>query len=593
MKKTTKQLKKTKVPAKGKAGVKKSVRPPVKAKPASAPVKKPTSASRKIHQPSSLASAPVDPVSTSVPPKPEPTRLRRTAQELAAGQREISVAEFFTKNRHLLGFDNQKKALLTTVKEAVDNALDACEESGHLPELLVEIHAKGPERFTVVVEDNGPGIVRAQIPKIFGKLLYGSKFHRLKQSRGQQGIGISAAAMYGQLTTGMPCRITSRIGAKKPAHYFEIQVDTRRNEPQIVKDIEVEFAREHGTRVEIDLDAQFQRGRRSVEEYLEEMLVANPHVTLQYKPPDGEMKLFARATNQPPVEALQIKPHPYGVELGMLIQKLKETKSRNLRGFLQSEFCKVGPGTADEICATANLKSESSPRRLSRVEAEALHKGIQATKLQRPPTNCLSPIGEELMLAGLKRVVPDAQMYSSVSRPPAVYRGNPFLVEAAFAWGGEKRPLDQQVELIRFANRVPLQYQQSACAITKAVIQTNWRPYGLSQPGGSLPVGPLVVALHIASVWVPFTSESKEAIASYPEIIKEMKLALQECGRRLGVHVRKQERIEDAEKKKNYIATYIPQLAFALQDILKLSDKERDKTVKNLTEVLEKSRKIE
>jgi DNA topoisomerase-6 subunit B len=305
------------------------------------------------------------------------------------------------------------------------------------------------------------------------------------------------------------------------------------------------------------------------------------------------MKLFARATNQPPVEALQIKPHPYGVELGMLIQKLKETKSRNLRGFLQSEFCKVGPGTADEICATANLKSESSPKRLSRVEAEALHKGIQATKLQRPPTNCLSPIGEELMLAGLKRVVPDAQMYSSVSRPPAVYRGNPFLVEAAFAWGGEKRPLDQQVEMIRFANRVPLQYQQSACAITKAVIQTNWRPYGLSQPGGSLPVGPLVVALHIASVWVPFTSESKEAIASYPEIIKEMKLALQECGRRLGVHVRKQERIEDAEKKKNYIATYIPQLAFALQDILKLSDKERDKTVKNLTEVLEKSRKIE
>lgn len=530
---------------------------------------------------------------TSAPAaKPAPPR-RRTAQELAAGQREISVAEFFTKNRHLLGFDNQKKALLTTVKEAVDNALDACEEAGNLPEILVEVHAKGPERFTVVVEDNGPGIVRAQIPKIFGKLLYGSKFHRLKQSRGQQGIGISAAAMYGQLTTGMPCRITSRIGAKKPAHHFEIQVDTRRNEPAVIKDQEVEFAKDHGTRVEIDLEAQFQRGRRSVEEYLEEMLVANPHVTLRYQPPDGDLREYARATSHPPVEALQIKPHPYGVELGMLIQKLKETKARNLRGFMQTEFCRVGPGTADEICKTANLKSESAPRRLSRVEAEALHKGIQATKLQRPPTNCLSPIGEELMLAGLKRVVPDAQLYSSVSRPTAVYRGNPFLVEAAFAWGGEKRPLDQPVELIRFANRVPLQYQQSACAVTKAVIQTNWRPYGLSQPGGALPVGPLVVALHIASVWVPFTSESKEAIASYPEIIKEMKLALQECGRRLGVHVRKQERIEDAEKKKNYIATYIPQLALALQDILKLSDKDRDKTIRNLTDVLERSRKIE
>ncbi len=538
------------------------------------------------------ATAPIAPAPAVAAPAPE-KRRGRTAVEMAAGQREISVAEFFTKNRHLLGFDNAKKALLTTVKEAVDNALDACEEAGHLPEIHVELKTIGPDRFTVVVEDNGPGIVRAQIPKIFGKLLYGSKFHRLKQSRGQQGIGISAAAMYGQLTTGMPCRITSRIGKKKPAHYFEIQVDTRRNEPHIVKDQVVESAKDHGTRVEIDLEAQFQRGRRSVEEYLEEMLVANPHVTLSYKPPDGDLRSFPRATDHPPVEALQIKPHPYGVELGMLIQKLKETKSRNLRGFFQTEFCRVGGGTADEICAAAKLSPESAPRRLSRTDADALHKGIQSTKIQRPPTNCLSPIGEDLMLAGLKRVVPDAELYSAVSRPPSVYRGNPFLVEAAFAWGGEKRPLDQPVELIRFANRVPLQYQQASCGITKAVIQTNWRPYGLSQPGGALPVGPLVIALHIASVWVPFTSESKEAIAAYAEIIKEMKLALQECGRRLGIHVRKQARIEDAEKKKNYIATYIPQLALALQDILKLSDKERDKTIASLTDVLERSRKIE
>jgi DNA topoisomerase VI subunit B len=577
--------------------------------PAAAPLKKtPASRSPKKSKKAGKASEQgLAPVAAPAPPAPKDASApesaaktnepagrpqRRTAQELAAGQREISVAEFFTKNRHLLGFDNPRKALLTAVKEAVDNALDACEEARILPELFVEIKPIGAERFTVIIEDNGPGIVRSQIPRIFGKLLYGSKFHRLKQSRGQQGIGISAAAMYGQLTTGAPCRITSKTGKKHPAHYFEIQIDTRKNHPEVVKDHVVPMEKDHGTRVEIDLEAQFLRGRRSVEEYLEETLVANPHVTLRYKPPDGDVREWPRATDAAPVEAVQIKPHPYGVELGRLMQLLRETKSRNLRGFLCSEFSRVGPGTADEICAAANLKSDMAPKRLTRHEADALYSGIQKTKIHRPPTNCLSPIGEDLLLAGLKRIVPDAQIYSAVSRPPSVYRGNPFLIEAAFAWGGEGRPMDQAAELIRFANRVPLQYQQSACAITKGVIGTNWRPYGLSQPSGSLPVGPLVIAVHIASVWVPFTSESKEAIAAYAEIIKEMKLALQECGRRLGIHVRRQDRIADAEKKKSYIQTYIPQLAIALQQILNLTDRERDKAVRNLTEVLEKSRKI-
>ena len=183
----------------------------------------------------------------------EKPNKRETAESMAARQREISISEFFSKNRHLLGFDNPQKALLTAVKEAVDNSLDACEEAGILPVLKVDIQQLAEDRFRIAVEDNGPGIVKAQIPKIFGKLLYGSKFHTLKQARGQQGIGISAAGMYGLLTTGKSIAVTSRTGPDKPAHYYEIQIDTRKNTPQVITDKVVEWEPAHGTRVEIEL----------------------------------------------------------------------------------------------------------------------------------------------------------------------------------------------------------------------------------------------------------------------------------------------------------------------------------------------------
>src|SRR5262249_19306492 len=196
-------------------------------------------------------------------------RAFATAESLSKSQREISVSEFFAKNRHLLGFDNKRKALLTTVKEAVDNSLDACEEAGILPEITVCVEQIEEERFRVIVRDNGPGIVKQQIPNIFGKLLYGSKFHRLRMSRGQQGIGISAAGMYGLLTTGKSLKVVSRIAAKKPAHRFEIQIDTKKNEPTIVKDDTVELDWPHGTQVEIELEASYAKGRQSVDEYVE------------------------------------------------------------------------------------------------------------------------------------------------------------------------------------------------------------------------------------------------------------------------------------------------------------------------------------
>lgn len=528
------------------------------------------------------------------------------AYQMALRQREISVSEFFSKNRHLLGFDNPRKALLTTVKEAVDNSLDACEDAKILPEISVALQQVAEDRFRVTVEDNGPGIVKNQIPKIFGKLLYGSKFHTLKQARGQQGIGISAAGMYGQLTTGKSILITSKIGPKKPAHYFEIRIDTQKNAPEIIKDEEITWESAHGTKVEIELEAKYQKGRQSVETYLEEVALANPHVRIHYLSPEGEKTVLGRAANSLPPQTKEIRPHPYGVELGVLMQMLKSTGARRLRSFLMQDFSRVGTKVANEICQRANLSETAAPSRIAREETDNLYKAINATKIMNPPTDCLSAIGEGLILAALKSQI-KADFYTAVTRPPSVYRGNPFQIEVGLAWGGprstgqeegdngsgahehEEEPL---ANLIRFANRVPLLYQQSACAITKSVITTNWRGYGVTQSRGALPSGPMSLMVQMVSVWVPFTSESKEAIAHYPEIIKEIKLALQEVGRQLKSFLNRRARIADAEKKKAYIEKYLPHIGIALREILGLKKAQEAKAVRILTEILEKSRTV-
>lgn len=510
------------------------------------------------------------------------------AHELAKKQREISVAEFFEKNRHLLGFDNKRKALLTAIKEAVDNSLDACEEARVLPEISIEIIDMGSERYRVIIEDNGPGIVKAQIPNIFAKLLYGSKFHSLKQSRGQQGIGISAAALYGQLTTGRPVKITSKISPKNPAYYFELSLDTQHNKPLIVKQEETEWNKEHGVRIELDLEGIYQKGPQSVDAYVKQTAIVNPHATFIYTNPKPEQLIFPRITEQLPVEPKEIKPHPYGIELGMLIKMLNWTETRTLQSFFATEFARVGTGTAKEICNKGSVLPTQNPKEASRDQAERLFKAMKEVKIIAPPTDCISPIGEEDLKKGLKKEI-NAEFYAATSRPPAVYRGNPFIIECAIAYGGDQ-PLEEQVRVLRFANRVPLLYQQGACASTEAITDTAWKNYGLSQSKNSIPVGPCTIIVHMASVWVPFTSEAKEAIAHYPEIIKEIKLALQECGRELARYTSKKRKYSDELQKRSYIEKYIPHVGAALEGILGLKKSDREAMETELREILERTR---
>jgi DNA topoisomerase VI subunit B len=544
--------------------------------------KKAAELAKKILVPELAAAKP--PVGKTLPVSKE---VVTEADKMAEKQRDISVSEFFLKNRHLLGFDNPKKALLTTIKEAVDNSLDACEEAKILPEISVEVkQLEQEDRFVVVVEDNGPGVVKEQIPSIFGKLLYGSKFHAMKQGRGQQGIGISAAGMYGQLTTGISTKITSRIGAKKPAHYFEIQIDTAKNKPTILKDEVVEWKKKQGTRVQIELEAKYQKGPRSVEDYIRQTALANPHATIFFKGPDGTKAEYRAAIKKLPVAPKEIQPHPHGIELGILMRMLKSSTSRKVSAFLSHDFARVSSRTAVDICKQAGIDPDAKPAAIAHNEADKLYRAMNATKIMNPPTNCLSPIGEPALLAALKENV-EADFYTALTRPPSVYRGNPFQIEVAAAYGG-KMAMEELAQMMRFANRVPLLYQQSACATTKSVLQTAWKNYGISQSKGALPTGPVMIAVHIASVWVPFTSESKEAVASYPEIVREIKLALQECGRRLDAFIRRGAREADAKRKRDYIKSYLPHIGIGLREILKFKDSDEKKVLGLLTDILEK-----
>jgi DNA topoisomerase-6 subunit B len=509
-------------------------------------------------------------------------------------------------------------------------------------------------------------------------------------SRGQQGIGISAAGMYGMLTTGKPVKIVSMTSPKKPAHYFEIQIDTRRNMPEIIngkgdgEDIpagekgqtyitehgiewvshypvaDQQARRDHGvrsgTRVTIELEGRYQRGRGSVDEYLEQTAIANPHVTIHYVDPDGGETTYSRSTTQLPPEPVEIKPHPYGIELGQLVTMLKDTSAPSMAQFLTTSFSRVSSGVAQKICETAKIGTRGNPKKIGRQEADSLYKAIQETKISAPATDCISPIGESLILKGLHHQLP-GEFFCAATRPPAVYRGNPFLIEVGLAYGGasstqkvtldaltellsesdarslkqflittfdgvgatgaekilsqarmgtrqspsklKKEEIDQlfaamknvnlsenqSMQVLRYANRVPLQFQPAACAITQSVTGANWRAYGLAQSRGQLPVGPVTVMVHVASVWVPFTSESKEAIASYPEIMKELRLGLQAVGRKLAVYLNRRKRVRQEGERREIFLRYLGEVAHAVATIKEYGDRPRKDLYGRLVDV--------
>ncbi|MCQ5376049.1 MAG: DNA topoisomerase VI subunit B, partial [Methanomassiliicoccales archaeon] len=487
------------------------------------------------------------------------------AEQLAKKQREISVSEFFERNRQILGFDSPTKSLLMAVKEAVDNSLDACEEASILPEIIVDIRRTDQNEFKITVEDNGPGIVPKVIPNVFGKLLYGSRFHSLRQARGQQGIGISAAVLYSQMTTGRPAIVTSKTEKNEPAAKMEIKINTRKNEPDVLsREFIIWDEKEHGTRIEMWLEGRYVSGKQSVLEYLRQTAIVNPHATIIFNDPDGKKYIFQRATDKLPPPTREIRPHPHGIELGMLINMAKSTKETKLLSFLKNEFNRISDRAAKEICEKAWLSGDSKPQELTLEQYKQLLDAMSQVRIQSPPTDCLSPIGETLIRKGLKNVLEEykPEFYAPpVTRQPRVYSGNPFVVEVGIVYGGNL-PCDQPVTILRFANRVPLLYQQGACVITKAIETMDWRRYGFEQRGGEgIPYGPAIILVHVASTKIPFTSEAKEAIANIPEFLEEIQLALKACARKLKTHLHKKEMKGKTRAKFEIVQEILPLIA--------------------------------
>ncbi|MEM3277666.1 MAG: DNA topoisomerase VI subunit B [Thermoplasmata archaeon] len=493
------------------------------------------------------------------------------AEELAKKQRAISIAQFFEKNKQILGFDSLQKSLIMAVKESVDNALDACEEAEILPEIEVVLKNVGKDEYYLSVEDNGPGIIRKEIPKIFGQFLYGSKFFSMQQARGQQGIGISAVVLYSQITSGKPITVTSKTKESDVAYQIKMFIDTKENRAATVSEDVVIVSKEHGLKIEFYMKGKYVKGKQSIIEYLKNSAIVNPHAKIKFTDPDGSVIIFDRVTNKIPAPPKETKPHPLGLEIGDILELAKNTKHKTLTSFLSGEFSKVSNKIAFEICTMTKLDPGMDPSALKLVDAKNILESFKQTKLLPPSSESLSPIGENLIKKGLKNVLGSYKpsFYAiPVSRKPAIYHGNVFIVEAGMVYGGDL-PKEEQVSIMRFANKVPLLYQAGACAITKAVSDMDWRKYGFEQKSGTgIPSGPAIVLVHVASTKVPFTSESKEAIAEVPEIIDEIKLALRDLARQIRTFLTKKEIKAKLSEKFFLVQKILPQIALKSATIL-------------------------
>ncbi len=486
-----------------------------------------------------------------------------SSAKLIEEYRGLSPAEFFYRNREIAGFSNPTRALYQTVRELVENALDATELYGIRPsiELRISLDEQDPSRVTVEVEDNGVGIPREVVPFVFGRVFYGSKY-TLKQSRGVFGLGIKMAVLYAQITTGKAIYVRSSTPDAKDVYEYEIAIDINRNMPVIVSErVYRKRRRWHGTVVRLTIEGNWPGAKRRVEEYVRRTALIAPYAEIRLKAPDLELH-FPRSTRLMPEPPREGKPHPYGVDLELLKSLLSSSdRSATLKEFLVSTFDGMGESTVSRFLRWAGLPGDLPLKKLTVEQVEELARKMREyPEWRRPRSVTLSPLGERLLLEGVRKIL-NPEFASAVTRRPSSYSGHPFIIEVALAYGGDV-PVVERPMLYRFANKIPLLYDEGADVARKVVDSIDWSNYKVKFPA------PLAIVVHLCSTKVPFKGVGKEAIADVPEIERELTNAVREAARRLRRHISRVERMLEAAKRRVEIGKYIPEVARALSDIV-------------------------
>jgi len=517
-----------------------------------------------------------------------------------------SSAEYFSKNLQQVGFSSYTKATLTTIKEAVDNSLDACEDAGILPEVSVLVEkigegtAKNSDAIRVRVEDNGPGLEVDDVVKVFGEYLASSKFGRGRCSRGQQGIGISAVTTWAQLTSARGATVITKTEKMRKAVQCVAEVDIKHNKGVLKSKEPMDWDRAHGLACEFLIDARIQlNGEGGLLAYLNGTTLVNPHLTLRYKIPgienleNSDWVEVKRVTEVLPEIPEATDPHPHTMKLGEFIAHSHLFGRVTIGAWLKKGFSRISDSVLQEMKKGESKKDSLSQALLNtsvdnatEEEFKKVFAALQKVKLMAPSTKSVLSIGEEALAKSIQRVG-QVDFFSVVSRKPAICDFKPVLVEVAIARLLDRNMSEEdQVTLLRFANRVPLQFDKSACAMTKAVESVNWRAYGLNQPKGSLPSGPYIIAVSVVSPFIKFKNASKETVDASDELVEEIRRTLIQAGQRLSKHIRRETKEADLEKKRQHIEMFAPILVDGACRITKSPKSRREKALEGLAKIL-------
>lgn len=505
-----------------------------------------------------------------------------------------STAEYFAKNLQQVGFSSPLKAVLTTLKEAVDNSLDACEEAGILPEISVEIRktgagsSKSADLVEIIVEDNGPGIDPDDLPKVFGEYLASSKFGRGQCTRGQQGIGISAAVTWAQLTNASGVLVTSKTSRMRKAIQATIDVDIKQNKGMVKSKDSIDWDKPHGLRVEFRIDGRIQlNGDGGLLTYLEGTTLVNPHLKIKYKLGENDWVEIDRVSDVVPDVPSSTLPHPHTMKLGEFITHAGLFGKVEFGKFLKTGFSRVSDLTLKDLVKNGLPKALllQPTNKLNEEQLKTAFQVIGKTELQSPSTRSVLTVGEESMAKSILRLG-DVDFFSVVTRKPRIADFKPVVVEVALARFLNRGTENDSIQLLRFANRVPLQFDKSACAITNAVESVNWRSYGLQQSKDSLPLGPYVFAISVVSPFIKFKNASKETIDASDELVEEIRRALMQAGQKLSRHIRRENKEADLERKIAHIEQFGPILVDGLVRISGAKPARKTKAEEGLKKLL-------